>query len=199
MTGERLARVLSLIDEANASDPNVVAANGTQVPADLLYGQRMSACLATFKPDATEHLQIAVRAQHLERWKLPRNAYPMDRKGYHQWRNEQKRRHAERVSELMEEAGYAEADRARVAAIVRKEGLKRDPESQALEDVACLVFLQHYAVDFAAGRERDQLVDIVAKTWRKMSDDGHRAALDLSLDPGLKEIVAAALDRAKKT
>lgn len=189
----RLDTVLGLIDEANSADPTRTEAGGNTVAAELLYGQRMSAFLDQFMPEASEHLKIACRAQHLERWKLPRSDYPMTRAGYHAWRNEQKRRHGERVSELMAQAGYDEDDRARVASLVRKEGLKRDAETQTLEDVVCLVFLQYYAVDFAAGRETGQIIDIIRKTWRKMSADGQQAALALDLDPALASLANDAL------
>jgi hypothetical protein len=156
----------------------------------------MTARLTSFRPDAPEHLRIAARAQHLERWRLPRTEYPMDRPGYLRWRNEQKRRHGARVAELMQEAGYCEADRERVAGLVRKEGLKRDPEAQALEDVACLVFIEHYLADFAAGRDREHLADIIAKTWRKMSEDGRQAALALPLLPEIAAIVRDGVARS---
>lgn len=176
---DRFDRVVALIDEANAADPHRIVDGGIERPAELVYGERMSARLAAFRADASEALRVAARAQHLERWKLPRSAYPMDKAGYFRWRNEQKRRHAERVAALMEAAGYDAAAGERVQSLVRKENLKRDAEAQALEDVACLVFLEHYLADFAAGRDAGQLADIVAKTWRKMSAAAHRAALDL--------------------
>ncbi len=190
---ERLETVLALIDAANGQDPNGIEVAGQTRPAELVYGQRMSARLADFLPEAGEHLQIACRAQHLERWTLPRKSYPMDLTGYHRWRNEQKRRHGARVRELMGEAGYSEEDCARVESLVRKKDLKRDPEAQALEDVACLVFLEHYAADFAAGRDEDHLVEIVRKTWNKMSPAGQEAALALKLHDGVAALVSRAL------
>nr|WP_205520938.1 DUF4202 domain-containing protein [Propylenella binzhouense] len=180
-----------MIDAANSADPNRIAVDGDLLPAELVYGLRMSARLAALRPGASEHLRIAARAQHLERWTLPRASYPMDRPGYLRWRNEQKRRHAARISELMTEAGYDPADCARVAGLVQKRDLRSDPEAQTLEDVACLVFIEHYLAGFAAGRDPAHLADIVAKTWRKMSEEGHAAALPLAgrLPPGLREIV----------
>jgi len=192
----RLHAVLAAIDAANAADPSRVAReDGREAPAALAYGERMSERLARFRPDADDVLQIACRAQHLERWKLPRSDYPMDRKGYHAWRNEQKRRHAERVSAMMADAGYGEDDIARCAAIVRKEGIKRDADAQALEDVACLVFLEHHALDFAAGRDEEQLVDILAKTMSKMSTEGHAAAGALPLADGVRGLLETAARR----
>lgn len=189
MTASRFETVIRLIDEANAADPTTVMIEGTPQPVELLYGQRMSARLAAFCPAASEHLRIAARAQHLERWKLPRSAYPMDKSGYFRWRNEQKRRHGARVSELMADAGYDHDDRARVESLVRKEQLKRDCEAQTLEDIVCLVFMEHYMAAFAATRDEADMVSIIAKTWRKMSDAGHAAALSLTFPPDLAALV----------
>jgi hypothetical protein len=193
---ERYEAVVRLIDAANAADPNRTSAGEGERPAALVYGERMSERLQSFLPEASEHLRIAVRAQHLERWTLPRSAYPMDRPGYLGWRNEQKRRHAARVAELMAQAGYPESDRSRVASLVRKEGLKRDTEAQALEDVACLVFLEHYLAEFAGGRPPEQLVDIVAKTWRKISETGRKAALRLQLPDDIGAVIREGVAKA---
>lgn len=161
----RLERVLAEIDAANAADP----AREGDVPAALLYGQRMSAELAGLVPAASEVLRIAVRGQHVERWLLPRDAWPEGRAGYLDWRREQARRHAARVAGIMAAAGYPEADRLRAGVLLRKEGIKRDAEVQALEDTACLTFLRWYVRPFAEGQEPAKLQRIVAKTAAKMS------------------------------
>lgn len=189
MTANRFETVIRLIDEANAADPTTVMVRGEPRPAELLYGQRMSARLAVFCPAASEHLRIAARAQHLERWRLPRSAYPMGRSGYFRWRNEQKKRHGARVSELMALAEYDREDCARVESLVRKEQLKRDREAQTLEDTACLVFMEHYMAGFAATKDAADMIGIIAKTWRKMSDAGHTAALAMTFPPELAALV----------
>lgn len=171
---DRLGSALAAIDAANAADPQAEA-DGR--PAALAYGERMSAELARLCPGASENLRIAARGQHVERWKLPREAYPGDRAGYLAWRAEQGRRHAARVEAMMAEAGYGPEDRAKVAAMLRKEGIKRDPETQMLEDVICFVFLRWYFADFACGRETEELVRIVARTARKMSAEARARAL----------------------
>ena len=177
----RMQAVLEAIDAANAADPGREA-DGT--PAALAYGRRMSEELARFAPGASEELRIAVRGQHVERWKLPREAYPEGRAGYLAWRAEQARLHAERVSGLMAAAGYDEAARARVGALLRKEGIKRDAEVQALEDVACLVFLRWHFADFAAKHPAEEIDRIVSKTARKMSAEGRaRARAEFDLPP----------------
>ena len=156
----------------------------------------MSAQLAVFCPAASEHLRIASRAQHLERWKLPRSAYPTGKSGYFRWRNEQKRRHGARISELMTEAGYDRDDCARVESLVRKEQLKRDREAQALEDTACLVFMEHYMADFAQTKDAADMIVIIAKTWRKMSEAGHAAALAMTFPPDLAALVGEGIRQA---
>lgn len=166
---DRLAQAFALIDAANAADPKGEA---------LVYGQRMSAELARLFPDAPEVLQIAARGQHVERWLLPRSDYPEGKAGYLDWRREQGRRHAARVAGIMAEAGYPPEDGDRVGVLLRKEGIKRDPEVQALEDVICFVFLKFHFADFAAERGAEQTLDIVRKTARKMSGAARARVLD---------------------
>ncbi|MBN8630465.1 MAG: DUF4202 domain-containing protein [Rhodobacterales bacterium] len=166
---DRLPRALDMIDRANAADPKGEA---------LVYGQRMSAELARLFPAASEVLQVAARGQHVERWLLPRSDYPEGKAGYLDWRREQGRRHAARVAGIMAEAGFAEPDGERVGVLLRKEGIKRDPEVQALEDVICFVFLKFYFSPFAAERDADQTLDIVRKTARKMSEAGRARVLE---------------------
>lgn len=193
MLQSRLARVLALIDDANAHDPNKSATPEGEQPEELLYGRRMSTALAGFLPAPSEALQIAVRGQHIERWKLPRRDYPEGKTGYFAWRREQARRHAARVGQLMAEAGYDDEEKERVASLLQKKRLKRDAEAQALEDVACLVFLQHYAPAFIAKHDDAKVVDILVKTARKMSPDGLAAAGKCRLDDHLARLLGQAL------
>ena len=167
MTG-RLSSALAAIDAANAADPKGEA---------LIYGERMSAELARLFPDAPDVLAIAARGQHVERWLLPRADYPEGKEGYHAWRREQGRRHGLRVAGIMAAAGYGPEECDRVGTLLRKEGIKRDPQVQALEDVICFTFLRWYFQPFATGREPEALLDIVEKTARKMSDAGRARAL----------------------
>ncbi len=169
--GSRLSSVLAAIDAANAADPTTEMDGAEAQPAALLYGQRMSAELGRLCPDASGPLQIAARGQHVERWMLRRDSYPGGRAGYLAWRTEQGRRHAERISGLMADAGYEPADRARVESLLRKEGIKRNPETQMLEDVICVVFLRWYFSDFAAQHDAAAVQRIVEKTARKMSTE----------------------------
>ncbi len=191
-TADRLERVLVLIDAANAADPTLERDGASERPAALLYGLRMSAELARLCPDASEELRIAARGQHIERWTSPRSGYPEGRAGYLAWRTDLGRFHAERVAGLMAETGYGEAARERVARLLRKEGIKRDPEAQMLEDVICFVFMRWYLPGFALTQAPEALERIVARTARKMSPGGReRAAAEFDLPPPFVPYFAA--------
>ncbi|PWE34334.1 DUF4202 domain-containing protein [Maritimibacter sp. 55A14] len=179
----RLRTVLEAIDAANAADPTLEPDGAGEAPAALLYGRRMSAELAGVATDPPEVLQIAVRGQHIERWKLPRTDFPEGRDGYLAWRRAQAAAHAGRVAGLMEDAGYDAEDQARAGQLLRKEGIKRDADVQMLEDVACLVFLRWYFADFAARHDRAAVARIAARTARKMSPEG-RARAQAEFDLG---------------
>ena len=186
---DRLQCALSAIDAANARDPHLEAGE----PAELVYGRRMSEALDAFAPGASEALRIAVRGQHIERWLNPRNAFPEGRAGYIAWRNAAKRRHAERVSEIMAACGYDEGTIARAGALVRKEQLRSDAEAQTLEDVACLVFLRNYALSFASKHAEEKVLDILVKTQRKMSARARAVAVDFGLPPPVLALYERAL------
>lgn len=191
----RLKEVISAIDAANDADPTRITQNGTTYGAARLYGERMTAWLQRLVPEPGELLQIAVRAQHLERFKLPRSAFPMGKPGYFRWRNEQKRRHAARLTELIKAAGYSDEEADRAAAMVRKENLRFDPEVQLLEDCACLVFLQYEFADFAAPQPDEKVINILAKSWAKMSERARAEALKLDMPHHLVPLVQQAVAR----
>ncbi len=129
---ERFAAVIAHIDAANARDPNRVEIDGRLGPGQLVYGRRMSETLARIAPDASEHLRIAARGQHIERWTSPRKNYPEGRAGYLRWRKHLQEFHATRVGEIMAAAGYHTDDIARVRSLIRKERLKSDADAQLL-------------------------------------------------------------------
>ncbi|UOM35467.1 DUF4202 domain-containing protein [Acuticoccus sp. I52.16.1] len=186
---ERFERVIAAIDAANAADPNLDQATGR--PAEVLYGERMSEELARLAPDAPEAVKIAARGQHIERWKSPRESYPEGRAGYLAWRTDLGRFHAERVAELMADAGYGEAERAAVSSLLRKEGIKRNPDTQLLEDTICFVFVRHYFAAFAAKHQDDDVMRILTKTARKMSPEARaRMAAEFDLPPHLAPALA---------
>jgi len=192
-SNSRYDAVIAAIDVANAADPNMIESDGEAEPAELVYGRRMSATLARMAPDASEPLRIAARGQHIERWQLARKSYPEGRAGYLRWRKDAKEVHARRLGSIMAEAGYDTGDIERVGALVRKEKLKLDPEAQLLEDVVCVVFLEHYLAPFMAKTESAKLPGILAKTWKKMSDFGHAEALKLSVPPQVLRLLEQGL------
>lgn len=168
-----LQSALAAIDAANAADPTIEQGQ----PAALLYGLRMTAELERMFPQASDILQIACRGQHVERWQVPRTAYADGRAGYLAWRSGLGLRHGARLAGIMADAGYSAADQDRVQVLLRKEGIKRDTEVQALEDVICVVFLRHYFAGFAAKHSAEDVQRIVDKTARKMSDNGRARVL----------------------
>jgi Domain of unknown function (DUF4202) len=193
MNDSKLSGALAGIDAANAADPTMETVDGERRPAALVYSERMTRWLERIAPAASAELQIAVRAQHIERWTMPRQGYPMDREGYLRWRSDLAKYHAERAGEIMAAAGFGEDAVKRVATLIRKRGIKRDPEVQTLEDVACLVFLENYFADFSAQHDDEKVVSIVAKTWVKMSEAGHEAALTIDIPDRAKALVERAL------
>lgn len=190
---DKIAAAFAAIDEANAQDPRQTEADGAQQPYELVYGWRMSARLASFAPAAPPALQLAARAQHLERWAIPRADYPMDRVGYLTWRKDQQARHARRAGEILAPLGFSSETIDRVRFLLRKKQLKRDADTQTLEDVICLVFLQDYAAEFAAQHPEDKVISILRKTWAKMSGRARETALGLPLDPGVRALTEKAL------
>ncbi|WP_347265751.1 DUF4202 domain-containing protein [Paracoccus sp. (in: a-proteobacteria)] len=169
----RLQAALDAIDRANAADPQLTDGQ----PEALLYGQRMSAEQQALYPGASEALRIACRGQHVERWLLARDAFPMDRAGYLAWRTEQGRRHAARVAQIMRDAGYDAPEISQAERMLTKQGIKRDDEVQALEDVACFTFMRWYMQPFGKDRDPAEMQRIVERTARKMSATARTRAL----------------------
>ena len=189
-----LQQALLHIDEANSADPNHdIDETGAKVAKELLYGQRMSTVLSQLYPDASIHLQIAARAQHIERWKSLRSDYPEGRTGYKKWRAELGLFHAKKAAECMVLAGYSTEDAERVKYLVQKRQMKQDKETQALEDCICIVFLRFYFDAFIVKHDDDKLINILQKTWAKMSEHGHAAALKLKFSPKAQELIERAL------
>ena len=168
-------QAIALFDAANAQDPN----QDEGEPKELLYAQRMTDMIGRFAPDASEVAQLAVRAQHIQRWLVPRSNYPLGKPGYFAWRTGLYRFHAETAGKLMQQAGYAEAMIEQVKSAVSKQGIKTNPDTQMLEDVTSLVFIESYMLGFAgqhAEYTEEKWLDIIRKTWRKMSADAHAFA-----------------------
>lgn len=193
MSTSQFKQVIQAIDTANGEDPNRELAGGQEYPREYLYSLRMTEQLNEFAPEADDVLQIAARAQHIRRWQIPRADYPKTRAGYLQWRRELGRFHAEETAAIMKNAGYDQDSVDRLTNLLVKKGIKQNPDLQTLEDVICLVFLQHYLEPFATQHDEAKLISIVQKTWTKMSPQGHEAALRLSLPDHLSALINKAL------
>ena len=187
---DRLGDALARIDAVHAGDPERDAAGR---PKELAYAQRMSAWLERLAPQASDALRLAVRCQHLRRWSLARSAYPEGKVGYLRWRKDASLAHAALAAEILEQAGYGADVVQRVQSLVKKERIKHDPEAQLLEDATCLAFLELEFEAFARKHDEAKLVDILRKTWAKMSPAGREAALGLQLPAQLRTLVAKAL------
>ena len=200
-SSSRYQAVLAEVDAANASDPRQDIVGGQIVggesrPREVVYSQRMTECLELLYPDASEELRIAARAQHICRWQITRANYPLGRDGYNSWRAACREHHAALSTAIMRRHGYAEKQVAHVAKLIKKEDLKRNRESQALENVVAVVFAKHYLSEFIAGHAdytEEKLIGILAKTLRKMDAVGHAAVSELPLPPHVQRVVEIAL------
>jgi hypothetical protein len=192
-TSEKLHKAFELFDRANGQDPNKENYQGKTYSKEVLYAIRMTERLNSFRPKASEALQLTARCQHIRRWEIPRESYEMNRTGYLKWRQDLKKFHAEKAGELLEIVGYDRETIDKVAFLLEKKQLKKNEETQALEDVICLVFLEFYFEPFAQKYSEEKLIDILQKTWRKMSEEGHRAALQLPLSQTTFALVEKAL------
>lgn len=168
------------IDKANATDPNIEQINDKEIPKELIYGRRMTDTLDKFDSNASIALKIAARGQHICRWEIPRSNYEMNRVGYLTWRKELKTYHANKLEEILSGLESEKTLIERVRFLIEKKKLKKDPETQVLEDVICLVFLEFYYEEFFIKHKDEKVIDIIQKTWKKMSDKGHQVALTLN-------------------
>ena len=186
-------RARQLIDSAHAADP-ALAPDGRA--AELVYADRVEAWVVKLTPAAAPILRLAARCQHLERWLTPRATFPEGKVGYLNWRRSLYVKQAERARELLLSAGVTADEAAEAAVWISKSGLKTNPGTQVLEDAAVLVFLENEIGAFAAQHAeypREKFVDILKKTWRKLSPAAQQAALGLDLPPAIAGLVREAL------
>lgn len=199
-------KAISLIDAAHAEDPNQFSLSSQcspsagSIPYELHYARKMTFYLKLHTPNPSPLLSLAVRAQHLRRWEVPRSSYPDGKAGYLAWRAFLKKRQAERAREICLQSGFSPEDADRVGALVSKEGLRRgegqgDEEVQILEDVACLVFLDDQFEEFEKGRrdDEDKIVGILRKTWGKMGERGHDLALQIQMSERTRLLIEKAV------
>lgn len=190
---DRFATAVSVIDSANAEDPTMIEVRGERAPLALVHGTLAAEWMKRLVPDADEALLLAARAHHLRRWAVPRSSYPEGRAGYLRWRRDQKDRHANEIADILLAVGYDEATIHRVQMLVRRQRLDVESGTQAVEDAACLVFLETQLVGVAEQLEHDHLVEVVRKTAKKMSDSAVALVGEAPLSDAARQILADAL------
>lgn len=189
----RFTEAIRQFDNINAADPNLDTVDGIAYPRELLYATRLTNALLQLNPQAPEPLRLAARCQHLARWTIPRNSYPMTRPGYLQWRNDLKSFHANKALSVLRQVGYPEDIINRVQFLVTKQGLPLDPDAQTLEDALCLVFLQFQLDDLARKTPEPKILNALRKSWQKMSPTARNLALQLNLSPTSQSLLHRAL------
>jgi hypothetical protein len=181
------------IDQLHKADPKRLP---DDTPAELAYADHMEAALLQLQPEASGLLRLAARCQHLQRWSVPRDSFPLDKTGYHAWRKSLYQKQADLARQTLLNSGLPDQDASELHTWVSKTGLKTNPGTQALEDAACLVFLQHEVTGFSQKHPdytEDKYIDILRKTWRKMSPEAQKLALSLELPSSLKTLLRRAL------
>lgn len=190
---EKFNKAIQLFDKANSLDPNKELFKGKEYSKELLYAERMTNKLNKFAPNSSEALQLTVRCQHICRWEIPRDSYEMNRVGYLTWRKDLKDFHAKKAAEILKQVGYDDQIIDDVEFLLLKKQLKKNADTQTLEDVVCLVFLEFYFAKFSEKYSEEKLIDIVQKTWGKMSEKGHKVALGLKLTESALALITKAL------
>ncbi|MEE9327061.1 MAG: DUF4202 domain-containing protein [Cocleimonas sp.] len=183
-TQQMFDKAIELYDTANKKDPNLDTVDGKEISKELIYSQRMLDMINRFKPDADDVAKLSVAAQHIERWKSPRSDYPMNRKGYHLWRTKLYKFHADTAAEILEEVGYDSETIERVKLAIGKKNLKTNVDTQILEDIAALTFIEHYMMAMYINfpqYDEEKWIDIIIRTWKKMSPDAQEFALSGSV------------------
>jgi hypothetical protein len=188
----RLARTLEAFDAYNANDPNHETYEGKAYPKEVLYAQRMTERLNEYSPQSPEYIQLAIRCQHIGRWEIARKTYPMDKKGYLQWRNELKFHHERIAEKILLENGYDKNTIDIVKFLLLKRELQKNPQTQLLEDVVCLVFIEFYLDAFAKQHEEEKVIDIIRKTMKKMTHRAIQHTNKLNLSDRVKVLLTKA-------
>ena len=186
---KRFEQALASFDTYNGNDPNRERADDNDIPKEFLYAIRMTSKLSHYAPDAPEHVQLAARCQHIGRWEITRDSYPMDRKGYLQWRSQLAIHHATIAEKILQECGYEQETIDKVKALLQKKQLHQNPDTQLLEDVICLVFIEHYLDDFANHHDDDKVIDILKKTLKKMSPTAIQEAVKIQVSDHVKKLI----------
>ena len=189
---ELLIKAFDAFDAYNAKDPNKELVDGKQRPKELLYALRMTERLDAFAPEASLAVKLAARCQHVGRWEIPRNSFPVGRTGYLKWRTQQKLHHCIIAENILSKIGFDGHIIDRVKSLLMKKSLKQDEETQLLEDVVCLVFIQYYLHEFAHQQTHEKIIGILQKTMKKMSDRALKEAGNIPVDEEVQELIKEA-------
>ena len=189
----RYQRAVEAFDRANAEDPNALTVLGERRPRELVDAERLAAWVMRLDPAASEALRLAARCQHICRWQIPRGSFPSGRVGYLQWRTQLSRFHADIAARLLSEVGYDHTLIDAVRRINLKQNLHSNPDTQTMEDALCLTFLEFEFEEFRGKHPDEKLIEVVRKTWKKMSARGHELALTLPFSVAALDLVQRAL------
>lgn len=190
---DRFAKAIAAFDAYNTNDPNLEEFAGKSVPKEILYAQRMTERLEQFAPTAPESVKLAARCQHIGRWEIPRSSYPINKKGYLQWRSEEKIHHAKIAESILTNCGYDSDTIEKVKFLVLKKELHTNADTQLLEDVVCLVFIEFYLEEFAAKHNGEKVIDIIQKTVKKMSASAIEAVSQIPGSTKIKSLLQQAV------
>jgi hypothetical protein len=190
---ERFATALRRFDETNSRDPNMEVVQGQPQPRELVYAQWLTDWVLKLAPQASEALRLAARCQHICRWEIPRDSYPLDKPGYLRWRADLKKFHAEKSGQILRAVGYEETTVQRVQELNLKKNQPQDPEVCVLEDALCLIFLEHQFAALAAKSDDEKMINALKKSWKKMTPAAHAEALKLKFGEREKNLIARAL------
>jgi hypothetical protein len=193
IVSDKFEKAITTFDAYNLNDPHQEQFEGQMISKELLYAQRMSQRLDEFFPAAPEYLKLAAHCQHIGRWEIPRESYPMDKKGYLQWRNVLKTHHAKLAGQILESCRYDERIIDKVKFLLVKKELYTNPDTQVLEDVVCLVFIEYYLEEFAEKHEPHKVVDILQKTLKKMSPRAIEEAGKIPVSEKIKILIHQAV------
>jgi hypothetical protein len=177
----------------NAADPSSVETPAGRKPRELWMAECLERWVRQVQTPPSTALLLAARCQHITRWRIPRSDYDQGRVGYLKWRKDLAKMHADVATEILRQVGFDEATTLAVREINLKQNLKGSTDVQAMEDALCLCFLEQEYTDFAQKHEDDKVVEIVEKTWRKMSPAGQKLALTLPLAGRPAQLVRRAL------
>ncbi len=192
----RFAEAIRRFDAENSRDPNTENADGQNIPRELIYAQWLTDWVLKLSPNASEPLRLAARCQHICRWEIPRNSYPMDKPGYLRWRADLKKFHAAKSGKILREAGYDESVVQRVQELNLKKNFPNDPEVCVLEDALCLVFLERQLAPLATKSDDEKMINALQKSWKKMTTTARAEALRLNYAPREKSLIERALGRS---